>query len=68
MNPLRSGTWEPAKQAVHSVGLVFAAVCFTYNAAAWLLRREKHLAVNAAIYGGLTALEVAHVKHHREKS
>jgi hypothetical protein len=35
-----------------------------YNAAAWLARREKHLAVNAVLYTALTAWEQQHVAHH----
>jgi hypothetical protein len=35
-----------------------------YNAAAWLSRRERHLAVNAVLYTVLTIWEQQHVAHH----
>jgi hypothetical protein len=34
-----------------------------YNAAAWLLRRERHLAVNTVLYTALLAWEQQHVAH-----
>ena len=61
---LQSGNCERVKAAVHGVALVTAAVCGGYNIAAWLVRREKHLAFNALIYGAAVALEIAHVRHH----
>jgi hypothetical protein len=35
-----------------------------YNAAAWLRRRQPHLAINAVLYAALTAWEQQHVAHH----
>ena len=35
-----------------------------YNAAAWINRRERHLAVNAVIYGLGVAWEQRLVAHH----
>jgi hypothetical protein len=35
-----------------------------YNGAAWLRRRQRHLAVNAVIYLALTIWEQRHVAHH----
>jgi hypothetical protein len=35
-----------------------------YNAAAWLRRRDAHLAVNALLYAALVAWEQKHVAHH----
>ena len=35
-----------------------------YNAAAFLKRRERHLAVNTVLYAVLTAWEQQHVVHH----
>jgi hypothetical protein len=40
------------------------AIMGLYNAAAWLARRERHLAVNALLYAALTAWEQQHVAHH----
>jgi hypothetical protein len=62
----QSGQAEPLKLAVHgSMGLL-AALCCGYNAVAFALRREGHLAVNVALYGTLVALEARKVQHHRE--
>jgi hypothetical protein len=35
-----------------------------YNAAAWISRRDRHLAINAVLYAALTAWEQKHVAHH----
>jgi hypothetical protein len=35
-----------------------------YNAAAWMRRRQTHLAVNAAIYIAAAVWEQRHVAHH----
>jgi hypothetical protein len=35
-----------------------------YNVAAWMRRRERHLAINALVYAALTAWEQQHVAHH----
>jgi hypothetical protein len=52
------------KLGVHATALGLAFVMGAYNAAAWLIRREAHLAVNAALYAALTAWEQQHVAHH----
>jgi hypothetical protein len=61
---LTCGNCEELKLGVHGTALALAAVMCAYNAAAWLLRREKHLAINTALYSALTAWEVHHVAHH----
>lgn len=61
---LDSGQCEPLKAAVHGVVLVLAGVCALYNTAAWIKRRERHLAINAVIYTSTVWLERCHVKHH----
>ena len=61
---LNVGRCEPLKAAVHCVLLVTVTVCAAYNAAAWLKRRQRHLAVNAVIYGAAVWWERAHVLHH----
>jgi hypothetical protein len=58
------GQCEPLKAAVHGVLLATVAVCAAYNAAAWLKRRQRHLAVNALVYGAAVLWERAHVLHH----
>src|SRR5215217_440757 len=61
---LKCGNCEPLKLGVHGLALGIAAVCGAYNAAAWLSRREQHLAVNAVLYAALIAFEQRHVAHH----
>src|SRR5438094_4495737 len=61
---LRCGTCETLKAGVHATALGLAVVCGLYNAAAWLSRREQHLAVNAVLYAALIAFEQRHVSHH----
>jgi hypothetical protein len=61
---LNVGRCEPMKAAVHCVLLVTVSVCAAYNAAAWLKRRQPHLAINAVIYGMAVWWERAHVMHH----
>ncbi len=58
------GQCEPLKAAVHGVLLATVAVCAVYNAAAWLKRRQPHLAINAVVYGAAVLWERAHVMHH----
>jgi hypothetical protein len=64
MKVLECGNCEPLKLGVHAAALGIAALCTVYNAAAWLVRREDHLAVNALLYAGLIAFEQRHVAHH----
>lgn len=61
---LDSGRCEPLKAAVHGVLLVTMGVCAAYNAAAWLRRRQRHLAVNAILYSAAVWWERCHVVHH----
>jgi hypothetical protein len=64
MKVLKCGNCEEVKLGVHAMALGLAALCGAYNAAAWLSRREKHLAVNAILYAALIAFEHQHVAHH----
>ena len=61
---LKCGNCEPLKVGVHATALGIAALCGLYNAAAWLSRREHHLAVNTVLYAALIAFEQRHVAHH----
>lgn len=61
---LKCGSCETFKASVHATALGLAAVMGIYNAAAWLSRREQHLAINAILYAALTAWEQKHVAHH----
>ncbi|MCA1560602.1 MAG: hypothetical protein LC804_10170 [Acidobacteria bacterium] len=49
---------------MHGVLLATVAVCAAYNAAAWLKRRQRHLAVNFIIYGAAVLFERRHVQQH----
>jgi hypothetical protein len=61
---LQSGSCEPFKAGIHGAALGLVAIMGAYNAAAWLNRRERHLAVNALLYGLATFWEQRHVAHH----
>jgi hypothetical protein len=61
---LDNGECEPAKAAVHGVLMATVAVCATYNLAAWLKRRQTHLAINAVLYSAAVWWEHCHVEHH----
>lgn len=64
MTVLQSGKCEPLKAAVHGLALGTAALCGAYNLAAWLVRRQKHLAINAVLYSAVVVWEYTHVRHH----
>jgi hypothetical protein len=64
---LDKGTNEELKLGVHAAALGLAVVMGLYNAAAFLKRRERHLAVNTVLYAVLTAWEQQHVAHHWEE-
>jgi hypothetical protein len=61
---LKCGNCEPLKLGVHALALGVAALCGAYNAAAWVSRRERHLAINTILYAALVAFEQQHVSHH----
>jgi hypothetical protein len=61
---LKCGNCEELKLGVHATALGLAVLCGLYNTAAWLSRREQHLAVNAVLYAALIAFEQRHVAHH----
>jgi len=63
---LKCGNCEELKLGVHAGALAIAALCCAYNAAAWLVRREPHLAVNTVLYAMLIAWEQKHISHHME--
>jgi hypothetical protein len=64
LSVLQRGSCEPLKAAIHGTALGLFAVMGLYNAAAWLMRRQPHLAVNAALYSTLTVWERRHVTNH----
>jgi hypothetical protein len=61
---LDSGNCEPLKATFHGVALVLAAVMGTYNIAAWIRRRQSHLAINATVYIAAVFWEREHLAHH----
>src|SRR5437763_9529907 len=61
---LKCGNCEELKIGVHATVLALAVVMGAYNTAAWLLRRDRHLAVNAVLYTALTGWEIVHIAHH----
>jgi hypothetical protein len=61
---LSKGECEPFKACVHGAALGLCALMGLYNAAAWINRRERHLAINAIVYGLAVAFEQRHVAHH----
>jgi hypothetical protein len=61
---LDNGECEPTKAAVHAVLMVTVAVCAAYNTAAWIKRRQTHLAINAVLYSAAVWWERCHVVHH----
>lgn len=64
LDVLNSGSCERLKAGVHATALGLAIVMGGYNAAAWLRRRQPHLAVNAVLYAALAAWEQKHLAHH----
>ena len=61
---LKHGSCEPFKAVVHGASMGLFALMGLYNAAAWINRRERHLAVNALIYGLGVAWEHRLVARH----
>jgi hypothetical protein len=61
---LKCGNCEELKIGFHAGALGLFAVMGIYNAAAWLARRESHLAVNAVVYAVLIAWERQHINCH----
>ncbi len=62
---LENGSSELVKAVVHGMSLSLVAVMGAYNLAAWLQRRQRHLAFNALVYAALVLFEYQHVCHHR---
>ena len=58
------GTAEPLKAGVHATLGIISGACALYNIAAYSIRRDKRLAVNAAIYMAVSGLECYQVFRH----
>jgi hypothetical protein len=65
MSLLHAGTGEGLKGSTHAALEALAVVCCGYNAMAFALRREPHLAVNVVLYAALAWWERRLVRHHR---
>jgi hypothetical protein len=63
---LDNGQCEPLKAAVHGVLFATVCLCAAYNTAAWLKRRQRHLAINAIVYISAAWWERCHIVHHLE--
>jgi hypothetical protein len=61
---LDNGQCEPLKAAVHGVLFATVCLCAAYNTAAWLKRRQGHLAINAVVYLTAACWERGHIVHH----
>jgi hypothetical protein len=61
---LYPGSCGPLKATVHGLALGLVVLMGAYNTAAWLRRRQRHLAVNAVIYLAAALWEQRHVMHH----
>jgi hypothetical protein len=60
-----AGSCEELKLTAHaSLGLL-AGLCLAYNVTAFIRRGERHLAVNAVVYGALVAYEWQKANSHR---
>jgi hypothetical protein len=61
---LHNGNCERLKAGAHAVVLGMVVVCGAYNLAAWLVRRQRHLAINTVLYAAAIVWEAGHVRHH----
>jgi len=61
------GCCEPFKAAIHGAAMGLTVLMGAYNAAAWLRRRQRHLAINAIVYFAAALWEEQHVRHHLER-
>jgi hypothetical protein len=59
-----SGQHEALKCGVHGAAGAIAALCAAYNIAAWCLRRDRHLRLNAVVYTLAVVWELRHTLHH----
>ncbi len=59
-----SGEYEPMKATVHAAACGLAAAMAAYNGAAWMYRREPHLALNGCVYAALVVWEWKKLRSH----
>ena len=58
------GEYERVKASVHGTACALGVVMAGYNATAWLIRRERHLAVNTLVYAAAIWWEGRQTHHH----
>jgi hypothetical protein len=58
------GQHEVLKGIVHLALFGLSTAAQLYNAAAWLDRRDSHLALNVTVYSTLAMFEAYQVMHH----
>jgi hypothetical protein len=63
----QTGCWERSKAGVHGAACALAAIMAGYNAFAWFMRRERHLAVNVVVYTVAACWEVQQTSRHWER-
>lgn len=61
---LSHGCADPFKGSVHATACGLSGLMCAYNVAAWLTRREQHLATNALLYGLATLYEIRQTRSH----
>ena len=61
---LNAGSCEGLKGGVHGAAFGLVVLMGAYNAAAFIRRRQRHLAINAVIYAAAAIWEYHHVAHH----
>lgn len=61
---LDAGESETLKRRWHQAIWILAAGALVYNAAALVRRKDRHLAVNAVVYGALVFLETKKIAEH----
>ena len=64
---LEPGDHEAVKAMAHGTLGLLACLCVGYNGAAFLARRERHLAVNTVVYGALVVFEALQWRRHRRR-
>lgn len=61
------GCFERVKAGTHAAACALAVLMAGYNALAWVMRRERHLAVNTISYVLAACWEVKQTKHHLDR-
>lgn len=62
-----AGHQEEVKGAFHAAAGVLALAMATYNGVAWCYRHQRHLGINAVLYGLVVGWEIKQTLHHLER-